>query len=251
MVSQRPFQLPAVMTSQDGASQATSTPSRLAISVATSMSKPSYSPVCSFSEDCGGYAGSVETVSVPFSQISASRSVTSPSQTPPRRSLRPARQSSPCRRPRCRRRLRHRQRGRGRAEPPGRRSGTKRVRMRGLCTSRRAASSTSRRVQSDAEPGHAGSSSSEALAPPARRRSVVLPSTDQVARPDRCTEANDAPVSEPTSADGLAVQPEAEAVAVAVVVGAADAAHLRPGLRASRSGPRRAPATASAGRRPW
>ena len=41
------------------------------------MSKPSYSPVCSLSEDCGGYAGSVETVSTPFSQISASRSVAS------------------------------------------------------------------------------------------------------------------------------------------------------------------------------
>ena len=54
VVSQRPFQLPAVMTSQAGVSQATSTPSRFAISVATSMSKPSYSPVCSLSEDCGG-----------------------------------------------------------------------------------------------------------------------------------------------------------------------------------------------------
>ena len=41
------------------------------------MSKPSYSPVCSLSEDAGGYAGSVETVSTPFSQISASRSVAS------------------------------------------------------------------------------------------------------------------------------------------------------------------------------
>ena len=77
VVSQRPFQLPAVMTSHAGASQATSTPSRVAISVATSMSKPSNSPVCSLSEDAGGYAGSVETVSTPFSQISASRSVAS------------------------------------------------------------------------------------------------------------------------------------------------------------------------------
>ena len=74
LMSQRPFQLPAVMTSQAGASQAMSTPSRLAISVATSMSKPSYSPVFSSSDDCGGYAGSVETVSVPLSQTSASRS---------------------------------------------------------------------------------------------------------------------------------------------------------------------------------
>ena len=41
LMSQRPFQLPAVMTSQDGVSQAMSTPRRLAISVATSMSKPS------------------------------------------------------------------------------------------------------------------------------------------------------------------------------------------------------------------
>jgi hypothetical protein len=51
-----------------------STPSRAAISVATSMSKPSYSPVCSFSDDCGGYAGSVETLMVPSSQTDASRS---------------------------------------------------------------------------------------------------------------------------------------------------------------------------------
>ncbi len=77
MVSQRPFQLPAVMTSHAGVSQSTSTPSRLAISVATSMSKPSYSPVCSLSEDCGGYAGSVETISTPASQTWASRSVAS------------------------------------------------------------------------------------------------------------------------------------------------------------------------------
>ena len=40
-MSQRPFQLPAVMTSHDGVSQAMSTPRRFAISVATSMSKPS------------------------------------------------------------------------------------------------------------------------------------------------------------------------------------------------------------------
>ena len=40
-MSQRPFQPPEVMTSQAGAVHSTSTPSRLAISVATSMSKPS------------------------------------------------------------------------------------------------------------------------------------------------------------------------------------------------------------------
>ena len=73
-MSQRPFQPPAVMTSHDGVSQAISTPSRFAISVATSMSKPTY--LSSFGRyfDCGGYAGSVDTVSTPFSQISASRS---------------------------------------------------------------------------------------------------------------------------------------------------------------------------------
>ena len=85
VVSHRPFQLPAVMTSHAGVCQSTSTPSRLAISVATSMSKPSYSPVCSLSEDCGGYAGSVETVSSPASQTSASRSVASVQDLRPRR----------------------------------------------------------------------------------------------------------------------------------------------------------------------
>src|SRR3954453_10566869 len=74
LASQRPFQLPAVMTSQDGVSQAMSTPSRLAISVATSMSKPSYLSSLGTYFDCGGYAGSVETVSTPLSQICASRS---------------------------------------------------------------------------------------------------------------------------------------------------------------------------------
>ena len=73
-MSQRPFQPPAVMTSQDGVSQAISTPSRLAISVATSMSKPTYLSSLGTYFDCGGYAASVETVSTPLSQISASRS---------------------------------------------------------------------------------------------------------------------------------------------------------------------------------
>ena len=74
LMSQRPFQLPAVMTSQDGCSQAMSTPSRLAISVATSMSKPTHLSSLGTYFDCGGYAASVETVSTPLSQISASRS---------------------------------------------------------------------------------------------------------------------------------------------------------------------------------
>ena len=54
LMSQRSFQLPAVRTSQSGVSHAMSTPRRSAISVATSMSKPSYSPVSAFSSDCGG-----------------------------------------------------------------------------------------------------------------------------------------------------------------------------------------------------
>src|SRR4051812_18792415 len=82
VVSHRPFQLPAVITSHAGVSHATSTPRRLAISVATSMSKPSYLPVCSFSEDWGGYAGSVDTVSLPASQTSLRRSVVSPAHAP-------------------------------------------------------------------------------------------------------------------------------------------------------------------------
>src|SRR5688572_11024488 len=73
-MSQRPFQLPAVMTSQDGVSQAMSTPSRVAISVATSMSKPTYLSSLGRYFDCGGYAASVDTVSTPRSQISANRS---------------------------------------------------------------------------------------------------------------------------------------------------------------------------------
>src|SRR6476661_2777093 len=74
LASHRPFQLPAVMTSQDGVSQPMSTPSRLAISVATSMSKPSYLSSLGTYFDCGGYAGSVDTVSTPLSQICARRS---------------------------------------------------------------------------------------------------------------------------------------------------------------------------------
>ena len=80
-MSQRPSQLPEMIVSHAGASQAMSTPSRLAISVATSMSNPSYSFVCLFSSDCGGYAGSVETVSTPLSSIEASRSL--PLSSPP------------------------------------------------------------------------------------------------------------------------------------------------------------------------
>jgi hypothetical protein len=72
-MSQRPFQPPAVRTSHDGASHAMPTPSRWAISVAVSMSKPSYLPVFLLSDDCGGYAGSVETVIFPRSQTCASR----------------------------------------------------------------------------------------------------------------------------------------------------------------------------------
>jgi hypothetical protein len=45
--------LPAVITSQDGVSHCTSTPIRLAISSATLMSKPLYSPWL-FWKDCGG-----------------------------------------------------------------------------------------------------------------------------------------------------------------------------------------------------
>ena len=84
-MSQRPFQPPEMIVSHAGASQATSTPSRSAISVATSMSKPSYSFVSSFSSDWGGYAGSVETVRTPFSSIAASRSPSAPlpSSSPP------------------------------------------------------------------------------------------------------------------------------------------------------------------------
>src|SRR3954471_4016103 len=73
-MSNRPFQPPEVIRPHDGVSHLMSTPSRLAISVATSMSKPSYWPVSSFSDDCGGYAGSVETVISPFSHTCARRS---------------------------------------------------------------------------------------------------------------------------------------------------------------------------------
>src|SRR5215510_4309431 len=72
-MSQRPFQPPAVRMSHDGVCHAMPTPSRWAISVAVSMSKPSYLPVFALSDDCGGYAGSVETLIVPLLQTSASR----------------------------------------------------------------------------------------------------------------------------------------------------------------------------------
>src|SRR5215475_8603487 len=72
-MSQRPFQLPAVRMSHEGVCHAIPTPSRWAISVAVSMSKPSYLPVFALSDDCGGYAGSVETLIVPRLHTSASR----------------------------------------------------------------------------------------------------------------------------------------------------------------------------------
>src|SRR5262249_21778235 len=74
LMSQRPFQLPAVIAFQFGVCQSMPTPRRLAISVATSMSNPTYSPVFSSNDDCGGYFGSVDTVMVPLSQMAASRS---------------------------------------------------------------------------------------------------------------------------------------------------------------------------------
>ncbi len=51
--SHRPFQLPAVITSHEGTIHSTSTPIRLAISSATSMSKPLKSPLLVW-KDCGG-----------------------------------------------------------------------------------------------------------------------------------------------------------------------------------------------------
>jgi hypothetical protein len=50
-MSQRSAHPPPVMAFHEGVTHSISTPSRVAISVATSMSKPSYSPVSSFSED--------------------------------------------------------------------------------------------------------------------------------------------------------------------------------------------------------
>ena len=60
------------MTSQLGVSKAISTPSRLAISVPTSMSKPWYSP-SAVSSDCGGYCGSVDILIVPACRTLSSR----------------------------------------------------------------------------------------------------------------------------------------------------------------------------------
>ncbi len=57
-MSQRPYQLPAVMTSQLGVINSTSAPIRLAISRATSTSKPSIS-FWSLINDCGGQLASV------------------------------------------------------------------------------------------------------------------------------------------------------------------------------------------------
>src|SRR5215510_13625431 len=84
-MSHRLFQLPAVRMVHDGVCQSMPTPNRLAISVATSMSKPSNSPVSTLRDDCGGYFGSVDTVMVPLSQICASRSPVASvvSHTPP------------------------------------------------------------------------------------------------------------------------------------------------------------------------
>src|SRR3972149_7316096 len=72
LTSQRPAQLPAVMTAQSWAVISTWTPSRLAISVATSTSKPSHTPLTS--ADWGGYAASVETTSLPAARTFARRS---------------------------------------------------------------------------------------------------------------------------------------------------------------------------------
>ena len=56
-MSQRPFQFPAVIVSHDGVFHAMSTSRRLAISVATSMSKPSYSPRIGVQLRCGRICG--------------------------------------------------------------------------------------------------------------------------------------------------------------------------------------------------
>src|SRR4051794_41832835 len=74
LMSQRPFHEPDVMTFQAGVCQPTLTPRRLAISVATAMSKPFHVPVASSYDDCGGYFGAVDTTTSPRSQISASTS---------------------------------------------------------------------------------------------------------------------------------------------------------------------------------
>ena len=72
LTSHRPPQPPAVIAVQSGVVNSMSTPSRLAISVATSMSKPWYLP-SGVSSDCGGYFGSVETTSLPAFLILSSR----------------------------------------------------------------------------------------------------------------------------------------------------------------------------------
>ena len=53
-MSQRPDQSPATTASNDGVVNSTSTPSRFAISLVTSMSKPLYLPVASSRNDWGG-----------------------------------------------------------------------------------------------------------------------------------------------------------------------------------------------------
>src|SRR5690348_8182036 len=73
--SHRPCQLPEMMESQAGVAHCTFTPSRLAISVATSMSKPFQVLVFESNDDCGGYLGSVETFSTPVLWMCDSRSL--------------------------------------------------------------------------------------------------------------------------------------------------------------------------------
>src|SRR6188508_171139 len=60
LMSHRSAQLPATTASNAGSVNS------------TSMSKPSYSPVSSLRNDCGGYAGSVDTRILPASQTRAS-----------------------------------------------------------------------------------------------------------------------------------------------------------------------------------
>src|SRR5262245_60019021 len=75
-MSQRPPQPPAMIAFQSGVVNSTGTPSRLPISLATSMSKPWYVP-SGMSSDCGGYLGSVDTTSF-FALVTLSSSVADP-----------------------------------------------------------------------------------------------------------------------------------------------------------------------------
>src|SRR5215211_3926987 len=74
LTSHRSFHEPAVITPHFCGWSSGSTPSRLAISVATSTSKPFHSPDCTSYHDCGLYFGSVATRSVPLSHTLASAS---------------------------------------------------------------------------------------------------------------------------------------------------------------------------------